>query len=57
MHIPRSYKQDSVDASVVLGVIGDLGELTPDDLTRLRDQTKLGDVDLDHGTCDNGEGR
>lgn len=43
-------EQDSVQASVVLGVVCDLGPTTPDDLSTSCDQTELGNVDFDDGT-------
>lgn len=36
-----------VDTAVVLGVVGNLGPFSPDDLAIGGDHTQLGDVDLD----------
>lgn len=44
------YQEDSVDAAVVLAVVGDLSPSTPDDLAACGDETELGYVDLDNGT-------
>ncbi len=45
-----SDKEDSVDAAIVLRVVGDLGILAPDNLAVLRHETELRDVDLEDGT-------
>ena len=46
----RLNEQNSVQAAVVLGVVGNLGPTTPDDLSTRGDQTKFRDVDLDDST-------
>ena len=43
-------EQDSVQAAIVLGVVGNLGPTTPDDLSTSGDQTKFRNVDLDDCT-------
>jgi hypothetical protein len=43
-------EQDRIDAAVELGVVGDLGKLSPDDLSAGGDETELRDVDLDDRT-------
>ena len=44
------YQKDTVDAALVLRVVGDLGVTTPDNLSTSSDKTKFADVDLDNGT-------
>jgi hypothetical protein len=44
--LARLHKQHRVDAPVVLGVVRDLGILTPDDLTGRRDEAEIAHVDL-----------
>lgn len=44
------YQQDTVDAALVLRVVGDLSVATPNDLATGSDETQLADVDLDNGT-------
>lgn len=46
----RLDEQNSVQAAVVLGVVGNLGPTTPDDLATSGDKTKFRNVDLDDGT-------
>ena len=48
--IACSNEQHSIDHAVVLGLIGDLRVLAPDDLAALGDETELADVHLDDGT-------
>lgn len=43
-------EQNSVQAAIVLGVVGNLGPATPDDLSTSGDQTKFRNVDLDDCT-------
>ncbi|KAI6759013.1 hypothetical protein HG531_014009 [Fusarium graminearum] len=44
------YQKNTVDAALVLWVIGDLSVATPNNLSTSGDQTKFADVDLDDGT-------
>ena len=44
------HQEDSVDAAVVLRVVGHLSVLAPDYLTTRGDQAKLADVDFNNGT-------
>mmetsp|Transcript_31399 Transcript_31399/g.50502 ORF Transcript_31399/g.50502 Transcript_31399/m.50502 type:complete len:294 (-) Transcript_31399:99-980(-) len=43
---PRLNKQNSIDATVHVRVVGHLGVLCPNDLAGLRDEAQLGDVHL-----------
>lgn len=49
----NSDKENSVDAAVVFGVVGDLGVFAPDDLAAGGDETELADVDLNDRTLGN----
>ena len=46
----KSNKKDSVDAAVVLGVVGHLGILAPNDLPAGGDEAEVAHVDLDDRT-------
>lgn len=45
-----SYKQNRIDAAIVLGVVSDLCILAPDHLAAWSDQPQLRDIDFDNGT-------
>ena len=45
-----SNQQNAIDAAIVLGIVSDLCILAPDYLTRLGDESQLGDIDFDYST-------
>ncbi len=54
----RLNKKHSIDAPVVLGVVGDLRVLSPDNLAPGSDKAQLRDVDLDDGAlCHHSQSR
>lgn len=50
MLLSTLHQEDTVDAALILRVVGHLGVATPDNLSTSGDETEFADVDLDDGT-------